>query len=166
METVGDHQARPNQQDIAQEHYQEGLNWWKQKKIDKALHHFQKAYDLFPENLYISSYLGVTLAKAGIMERGIQLCQKATSKRPFNEDFLYNLGQAYLFAGKRMEARKTFLLGAKGCSETKRFVGALLQMGVRRKPVIRFLPRNHFLNRWLGKLTYRPEAARVQDIEN
>jgi tetratricopeptide (TPR) repeat protein len=166
METMHDQAVKQDHQEAAQALFREGLSCWKMKKIDKALHFFQRAHEIYPGNLLVASYLGVSLARAGITDREIELCREASRKRSFNEDLLFNLGQAYLFAGNRVEARKTFLLGAKGCSNPKRFMNALLGMGVRRKPTIGFLPRHHFLNRWLGKLTYRPEAARIEDIEN
>jgi hypothetical protein len=31
----------------------------------------------------------------------------------------------------------------------------LSQIGLRRKPLLPFLPRSFFLNRWLGRLTWR-----------
>ena len=42
----------------------------------------------------------------------------------------------------------------------------LKEMGVRRKPIIPFLPRENFINRWLGKLTYKPGRFKIEDIEN
>lgn len=166
MKTMADLHKEPNQRETAEQLFKEGLAAWRQRKIEKALRYFQKAHDIDPDEALFASYLGVTLVKAGIFGRGLELCKLAVRRRPFNGDLLYNLGQAYLFANNRAEARKAFLLGAKSSMDGKPFLNALLQMGVRRKPVIGFLSRDHFLNRWLGKLTYRPDRARVQDIEN
>jgi tetratricopeptide (TPR) repeat protein len=156
----------PDRAQQGRELYLKGLSCWKEKHYDRALHLFQKAHEIYPENPFVASYLGATLVKVGIVERGLDLCRQAVKKRPFQEDILYNLGQAYLWVGNRAEARRTFLLGAKGCNDSNRFLDALRKMGVRRKPIIPFLSRDHFLNRWLGKLTYRPGMFRLEDIEN
>ena len=166
MKTTADLQKEPNHTETADQLFKEGLAAWKQRKIEKALHYFQKAHDIDPKEALFASYLGVTLVKAGILGRGFELCKLAVRKRPFNGDVLYNLGQAYVFANNRAQARKAFLLGAKSSRDGEPFLDALLHMGVRRKPLIGFLSRDHLLNRWLGKLTYRPGRGRVQDIEN
>ena len=155
-----------NHFEAAKDLFVQGLVVWRQKKVEKALGCLQRAYELNPTDPSIASFLGVVLVRAGIRDRGFQLCRQALKRSPFNEHLLFNLGQAYLFAGKRLEARKTLLLGAKACTNSRRFVDVLLQMGVRRKPVISFLSRNHSINRWLGKLTYRPETVRIEDITN
>ena len=100
------------------------------------------------------------------VEEGLELCRRALRIKPFQDDLVFNLGQAYLLAGNRAEARKTFLLGAKGCDNHQRFLNALKELGVRRKPVIGFLSRDHIFNRWLGRMTYRVGKFRIEDIEN
>ncbi|MEJ5378228.1 MAG: tetratricopeptide repeat protein [bacterium] len=146
--------------------YLQGISWWNKRRFDNALVCFQKAHELAPENPFIMSYLGLARIKMKAVAEGLELCQQAAKKRPFNEDLLYNLGVAYQMAGNRQEARKTFLLGAKGCHDTQRFLSALKEMGVRRKPLIPFLSRDNILNRWLGKVTYKPGNFRIEDIEN
>jgi tetratricopeptide (TPR) repeat protein len=146
--------------------YLQGISWWNKRRYENALVCFQKAHELAPENPFVLSYLGLARIKMKAVEEGLELCRQAAKKRPFNEDLLYNLGQAYQLAGNRQEARKTFLLGAKGCRDTQRFLNALKEMGVRRKPVIPFLSRDNILNRWLGRVTYKPGTFRIQDIEN
>ncbi len=146
--------------------YLKGISWWKKKRFDNALYCFQKAHELQPDNPYVLSYLGLARVRMKAVEEGLELCRRALRIKPFQDDLVFNLGQAYLMGGNRAEARKTFLLGAKGCDDHQRFLGALKEMGVRRKPVIGFLPRNNILNRWLGRMTYRVGKFRIGDIEN
>jgi tetratricopeptide (TPR) repeat protein len=154
------------EQDESKEMYLLGLSWWKKKQYSNALFCFQKAHEIQPDNPSILSQLGLAKVKMKAAQEGIELCKRAVRKKPFDDDLVFNLGQACLFAGERAEARKAFLLGAKGCEDHRRFVKALKEMGVRRNPVISFLSRDHVLNRWLGKLTYRPGTFRIQDLEN
>lgn len=146
--------------------YLQGIHWWNNRNYDKALVCFQRAHELFPQNPFIMSYLGLARVKMRAVEEGLELCQQALKRKPFNEHLLYNLGQAYRLAGNRQEARRAFILGAKIAQDSKRFLNALKEMGVRRKPVIPFLSRDHVLNRWLGKLTYKPGQFRIEDVEN
>jgi tetratricopeptide (TPR) repeat protein len=150
----------------SRELYLKGISWWNKKRYDNALFCFQKAYELQPDNPFIASYLGLALVKMKSHDQGLALCREAMRKRPFNEELVFNLGQACMLAGRRNEARKVLLLGAKGCDDHQRFLNALKEMGVRRRPVIRFLSRDHALNKWLGRMTYRPGTFRIEDIEN
>lgn len=150
--------------EIARELFGKGISWWNQKKVEKALRCFQRAHELNPLDLHIASYLGLVLVDSGIYNRGFELCRRALREDPSNANLLFNLGQAYLMSSRRNEARLTFLRGAKTCEDQHRFLDVLIKMGVRRKPTIRFLSRDHPFNRWLGKLTYRPETVRVEDI--
>ncbi len=152
--------------DESRQLYLRGISWWNKKRFDNALACFIQAYELAPDNPLVASYLGLARIKMKAVEEGIELCRQAVRVQPFNEALVFNLGHAYLMSGNRSEARKTFLLGAKGCDDTQRFLKSLKEMGVRRKPVISFLARDNPLNRWLGKLTYRPGIFRIEDIEN
>jgi tetratricopeptide (TPR) repeat protein len=155
-----------DRKEAAKRKFVKGLSRLKEKDYDRAADCLQQANELFPENPFIASYLGLALVLIGMPERGIDLCEESRRKNPYHEDLLFNLGQAHRYAGNRSEARKAFLLGAKGCLDTQRFIEALREMGVRRKPVISFLSRDNILNRWLGRLTYKPGQFRLEDIEN
>jgi Flp pilus assembly protein TadD len=145
--------------EIARELYGEGIRSWKHKKTEKALRSLQRAHELNPENPHIASYLGLILVHSGIKDRGFQLCRSAIAKRPYDEITLFNLGQAYLLSSRRNEARLAFIRGAKACDNSEPFIEELKKMGIRRKPPLRFLSRDHPLNRWLGRVTYRPSTV-------
>jgi tetratricopeptide (TPR) repeat protein len=166
MDTNDDSPVKPQSSEIANELFLKGISWWDQRKVEKALRCLQRAHELNPEEPRIASYLGLVLIDSGIYDRGFELCRGALRKNPSNADLLFNLGQAYLLSSRRNEARMTFLRGTKVCEDKHRFSDALINMGMRRKPTIRFLSRDHPFNRWLGKLTYRPGTARFEDITN
>jgi tetratricopeptide (TPR) repeat protein len=166
MNTKEESQKKGRPSEVARELFAKGISWWSQKKVEKALRCFQGAHELNPEDPRIASYLGLVLVDSGIYNRGFELCRGALRKSPLNPDLLFNLGQAYLLASRRNEARFTFLRGAKLSDDNHRFIDALIKMGIRRKPTISFLRRDHPFNRWFGKLTYRPGTVRIKDITN
>jgi tetratricopeptide (TPR) repeat protein len=157
---------QPQPSEVARELFVKGVSWWNRKKVDKALRCFQRAHELNPEDPHIASYLGLVLVDSRIYARGFELCRGALRKNSSNADLLFNLGQAYLLSSRRKEARLAFLRGAKVCEDKHRFMDALIKMGIRRKPTVGFLSRDHPFNRWLGKLTYRPGTVRFEDITN
>jgi tetratricopeptide (TPR) repeat protein len=157
--------TKPQPSEVARELFVKGMSWWNRKKVEKALRCFQRAHELNSEDPHITSYLGLVLVDSGIYDKGLELCRGALRKSPSNADLLFNLGQAYLLSSRRNEARLTLLRGARVCEDKHRFMDALTKMGIRRKPIIRFLSRENFLNRWLGKVTYRPGMIySIQDI--
>jgi predicted Zn-dependent protease len=140
-----------------------GLSCWENQTYGGALSYLQKAHQVHPDIPIVKSYLGMTMIKEDMRMPGIALCQDAVRANPFRDDLVFNLGQAYLLAGNRAEAKKTFIQGLKGCDDSQRFVNALEGMGVRRKPVIHYPPRSNFLRRWLGKINGRPENSQIED---
>jgi tetratricopeptide (TPR) repeat protein len=165
MNTIEGSQNRLQASEVARELFVKGISWWSQKKVEKALRCFQRAHELKPEDPHIASYLGLVLVDSGIYNRGFELCRAALRKNPSDADLLFNLGQAYLLASRRKEARLTFLRGAKLSGDNHRFIDALIKMGIRRKPTLQFLSRDHLLNHWLGKLTYRPETVSIERVQ-
>jgi tetratricopeptide (TPR) repeat protein len=102
------------------------------------------------------SYYGLCLATQGKKVReGLKLCRKAGEDEFFNWEIWFNLGKVEMAAGNRFKAHNAFLR-ALHLSPRKAEVRAYLQeLGLRRPPVFSFLSRDHFLNRFLGRLTYR-----------
>jgi Flp pilus assembly protein TadD len=141
-----------------------GLFCWDKDEHDRALSFFQKAHAMHPDEPVIASYLGAAFARAGLLRRGLELCLEAARKDAHNDVIALNLGWAYLWAGDRWEARRIFIQGAKESRDAERFREALKEIGMRRKPVLRFLSRDNSLNQWLGKLTYRRKTFEDHDM--
>jgi DNA-binding response OmpR family regulator len=156
-------QSMQRSSEIARELYIEGISWWEKRDAEKALRCFNRAHELNPGDPHITSYLGLLLVHSGDRDEGFRLCRRALKSKAFDEELLFNLGQAYLFSSKRNKARLTFLRGARVCENKRRFLDQLAKIGIRRSPVISFLSRDNLLNRWLGKLTYRPGTFPAED---
>jgi tetratricopeptide (TPR) repeat protein len=100
----------------------------------------------------MQSYLGLCLAleRAQIQE-GIRLCNEAIEEEPDAPVHYLHLGKIYHKAGKKNEAVETLRRGlSRGDSEGIRQM--LEDLGIRKKPLIPFLSRNHFLNKYTGLL--------------
>jgi hypothetical protein len=65
-----------------------------------------------------------------------------------------NLGRVHLKAGRKRDAIETVRKGL-GFGDSKEAVLFLNTLGTRRKPVLPFLPRRNFLNKYLGLLFSR-----------
>ncbi len=64
------------------------------------------------------------------------------------ENYL-NLGRVYLRAGLKTKAIETFRKGLE-VDKNPEIMAELQVLGIRKKPIFPFLPRSHFLNKYLG----------------
>lgn len=105
------------------------------------------------------SYLGLATALAEKRYReGAELCEMAIRKEFYNPLYYLNLGKVYSAGGYRFKAINAFYNGLeidKGHSE---ILAELKKMGMRRKPVIFFLPRANVLNKYLGYFLHKKRA--------
>ncbi len=122
----------------------------------QALHYMRRAVELEEQNPYYISYLGLMTARAEHKwADGEALCREAIQMRR-NEPQLYlNLAEVYLAAGRREDAAEVLVRGIKNARRDFRLRLALSRISERRRPVIPFLRRSHFLNRQLGLLRHR-----------
>ena len=116
--------------------------------------YLERAVKIAPGNPLYLSFLGLCVAMEGDRIKGKSLCADAAKRS--NEPILYvNLGRVLLEDGKKNEARRMFL---KAYWMDRTNAAAALElsgMGIRRKPIISFIPRNNPVNIFLGKLRYR-----------
>lgn len=101
------------------------------------------------------SYLGYCIAKErGQVKRGTELCLASLEQEPQNPAHYLNLAMVHVIAKQKGDALRVLRQGmAAGGSEE--IAAMLARLGVRKPPVLRFLPRDHFLNKWLGILLSR-----------
>lgn len=122
-------------------------------KYREALDHLIDALRIAPSNPVYRSYFGLCLAQVeGDYERAIRACVQALDAFAKDPVFRVNLGKVYRLKGDNAEAHRQFLLAwdlNKGHPAT---ASELTRMGIRRPPFIRFLPRRHWANRYLGLL--------------
>ena len=96
--------------------------------------------------------MGYSLAKdRGQVKKGIELCSKAIQIDPANSDNYLYLGRIYLIDEKRELAIKTFRSGLRIRKDT-RVIDELKNLGIRKPPPFRSLPRDHALNVVAGKI--------------
>ncbi len=119
-----------------------------------ALAHLEKALRL-NDNPCWYSFLGYCVAKErGQIRKGIDLCQTSLEHERENPKHYLHLGKIHLVSGNKAEAIRVFREGMAtgGSDEIRR---QLQEIGTRKPPVIRFLPRTSPVNKFLGKLLGR-----------
>lgn len=119
-----------------------------------ALACFDKAF-VIGKSPELLSYLSYCMAaERGQIYEALKLCNNALSQEPDNPVHYLNLGRIYLHAGKKKEA---LLILRKGLTfgENQTLRSILEKIGTRGKPVFPFLPRNSFLNKYIGLLLHR-----------
>ena len=101
------------------------------------------------------SYLGYCIAKErGQVKRGTELCLASLAQEPQNPAHYLNLARVHVIAKQKADALRVLREGmAAGGNEE--IATLLAQLGVRKPPVLRFLARDHLLNKWLGILLSR-----------
>jgi Tfp pilus assembly protein PilF len=121
-----------------------------------ALRNLEQSHAIDPGSPRCLSYLGVALAmvEKRILE-GEKLCQLAIRREFFQTDFYWNLGRVYLAGGRKDQAVWAFRKGLEMDGTHRPMREALFRLGCRRRPILGFLPRSHFLNRELGKIRFQ-----------
>jgi Flp pilus assembly protein TadD len=135
--------------------FKEGLTLLRNSYPQQALKYMQRAVDLEKTNPYYMSYLGVVLARA---ERrwaeAEQLCDTAVRMKRNQAQLYLNLAEVYMAAGRREDAMEVLRSGLRYARRDVRLNIAMNRLTERRRPVLRFLPRKHPLNRQLGLMRH------------
>jgi tetratricopeptide (TPR) repeat protein len=134
---------------IAEELIDRGKNFIRENNFLGALACFEKAYSLkkIPE---IQSYLGLCIAiERGKISEAVSLCERAIGDDPENYMHYLNLAKIYMRTGNRDSALETLRKGLY-FGDNAELKSMLDSIGIRKTPVIPFIPRSNFLNRYLG----------------
>jgi tetratricopeptide (TPR) repeat protein len=119
--------------------------------LTAALAYLRRAYDRDGNNARVRSYYGLCV---GLSERrfedSVELCQSAAKQEFFNPELYLNLAKLYLGFGFKAEGVRYLHRGLMIDPGNRPIATLLRDLGDRRSPVLRFLPRRHTLNRWLG----------------
>ena len=105
-----------------------------------------------PQARYLSHYglcLGMLTPRR---YEGIRFCREATLLEEYNADLHLNLGRALLTAERRREAYKALRRGLRLQPSHSGIMYELHHMGIRKRPMLPFLARDHALNVFLGRL--------------
>ncbi len=131
-----------------------------EKLIDEALR-------IYPDNPFYLSVRGLCIGMNGDIFTGEKLCRQALEMASRKDPMLYvNIGRLLLSEGKRAEARKNFKKAYELDNTNSPAALQLSKMGVRKKPVLRFLRRDHFLNIQLGRLRHAINTRRAGQLKN
>ncbi len=103
----------------------------------------------------VSFYAMLIALERGQVRRGLELSQEAMEKIPEDPEAYLNLARIYLKDGRKQEAVHCLNAGLEREPQHKGLLGELKRLGIRKDPVLGFLPRSHPLNRWLGRLRHR-----------
>ncbi len=125
------------------------------RNYEKAESLLVEALKIVPENAQYLSYYGLCVAMLGGREKGDTICTKAFRLDPTSPVICVNLGRVKLELGLRKDAHELFSRGYDLDYSQSAAALELSGMGVRRPPVIPFLPRRHQLNIFLGRLRHR-----------
>lgn len=100
------------------------------------------------------SYLGYGVAKyKRNVAQGVRLCKHAIKLEWFQPDNYLNLARTCMLSDQyKREAFEAVRDGLKVDSDHPELNALHTQLGMRRQPVLSFLPRGSFLNRILGSL--------------
>jgi len=99
------------------------------------------------------SYYGLCLGLAKNRHGdAIKMCQSAVHLERYNPDLHWNLGRVLSHAGRKGAAYRVFVRGVKQQPGHKGLVKDIRRMGLRKKPVLRFLSRGNPLNVALGRM--------------
>ena len=153
----------------AEEYRQLGFAYMKEKNWNAALTALRESEKRFLQQSARSeerpdasvppqllSALGLCIAMAeNKIQDGVQYCQRAINSEAFEAQFYYHLGMVYLKAPNKRKALSSFYNGLKMNPNHPRIRKKLYEMGVRKLPLLSFLPRNHFLNKFFGQLLVR-----------
>jgi len=122
---------------------------------------FEKAYRRNINHVRVLSNYGLTLVLVeGDRQRGIRFCEEAVRRGPLTSEMLINLAKALVVTRNKEQAVRALRRAQELSPDDPRVGQEFLALGLRRPPPIPWLPRNFFLNKWIGKLTWRLSKKR------
>lgn len=142
--------------------YRRGVELAREGRYDDALEPLEQAlaYSIDePSTTFqqtLRSYYGLCVGLSrGDTRRGRQLCEEAISGGPVRPDLYVNLARVYLRAARRNLAVESLLTALSVAPDDREAWSLMAQLGLRRPPVLRFLPRRNPLNKYLGLVRHR-----------
>ena len=103
----------------------------------------------------VFSYLAYCLAQErNRLPKAVSLCRSALQAEPHNPVHYLNFGRVYLLAGQKGRAIQTFRKGLKA-GKNPLIIQELKKLGIRRAPMLKSLPRENPLNKYLGLFFHR-----------
>lgn len=128
-------------------------------QFEAAIGDLRAALRTEPQNPVVLSQLGVCLAQIGRFTDGIEACKAAVRLAPNDTLCRVNLGRAFKLRGDKAAAHRAFAQAWQDNKGHPAPAVELARMGVRRSPVLTFLPRSHWCNVLLGRMRTRLERS-------
>lgn len=136
--------------------FRKGLELLRDGDAAAALGSLRRASERDLENPYYLSYFGLGLGHAeGMWPAAERICHMALCRGRRQAQLYLNLAEVYIASNRRQAAADTLSRGLHYLPHDIRLQAEFEKLGVRRAPVLRHLPRAHFLNRSLGRLRHR-----------
>jgi tetratricopeptide (TPR) repeat protein len=123
----------------------------------KAAHEiFTRAWRRNLNDPRVLSNFGLTLVLVeGDRQRGIRFCEEALRRGLQTTETLVNLAKALVVTRNKEQAVRALRKAMDLAPDDPRVGEEFAALGLRRRPPIPFLPRSFFLNKWIGRLTWR-----------
>jgi hypothetical protein len=103
----------------------------------------------------LSNY-GLTLVLVeGDRQRGIRFCEEAVRRGLITTESLVNLARALVVTRNKEQAVRALRKAMELSPSDPRLGQEFAALGLRRPPPLPWFPREFFLNKWIGKLTWR-----------
>ena len=135
--------------------FRSGLAFLRGGDAHRALPHLRSALDHEPSNPFYISYVGVAVAAAEQRwAEAEKLCHSAMRMNRRQAQLYLNLAEVYVGADRKQDAADVRARGLHYAPHDGRLKMALERLKLRRSAVLPFLPRQHPLNRNLGKLRH------------
>ena len=136
----------------AEESYRRGRDLLERGEAQPALEHFRTAHQVDRANPRYRSFYGLGLAMVERrFDRALELCRSAAKEEFFNPELYHNLARVHLAFGFKAEAIRYLRRGLMIDPGNVAMLTELNELGLRRRPVLSFLPRRHPINRLLGR---------------
>lgn len=144
---------------VAEKSFQKGLaslqigdNLEAMAYFEAAMRH-QGSVTRSAPNMKYQSYFGLCIAKLkGRGSKAMRLCQEAANAEFYNPLVFLNLGRVALLKRDRRTAYNAFRRGLEIDRSHRELRFEILQMGIRKRPLLQFLGRESFINKAAGQL--------------
>ena len=139
-----------------EEHHRRGVALLEAGHGHEGFEHLSRAYLIDPQNARFRSSYALALALVrGQFLGAVELARAAVRQEFYNPELYVNLSRIYLAFEFKPEAIRFLRRALMVDPENDDVQRKLADLGIRRRPPIRFLPRGHLLNRLLGRLQAR-----------
>lgn len=149
--------------------YQNAINSLESKDYRAAERAFKIALDSSDEMAgsanKVQSYYGLSQV-LNKNEHGLLLCRDAASKETNDGDVFLNLACAELESNNRKRAIEAIQQGLATDAENERLKRACAMLDCRRKCCFGFVSREHWLNRFFGKLRRRDRNRELVTVHS